>query len=162
MTEDEYTFEPVTKDAGDDLPVELLFGHLEECIEFWQPDELVEENEYCKPRVPNGFAAKCTTAGRTGGREPHWKKVAAQTVTDGSAVWTMEAAGQNGINAVAGATAVSDPLGLTISGVAAEESTKIVAEYSGGTDGEDYDAVFTFTIGGKARVARQKVQIRKR
>jgi hypothetical protein len=66
------------------------------------------------------------------------------------------------VNAISSPSASSDPTGLTITNVSAAETTKIQATYSGGVEGETHDAVFTFTLNGVTRVARQKVPIEKR
>jgi hypothetical protein len=83
-------------------------------------------------------------------------------VQNGSVVFTCRAAGTNGVMEITSPTAISDPTGLTIGSVSVSESTKILATYSAGTLGQDYDAVFTFTLNGATRVARQTVKVRRR
>jgi len=157
-TESEYIFDPVTKDPAGARKVVLdLFAI---CANFWRPNEQYSAGEFIRPNRANGFSYECTTAGTSAFREPiSWPRVTGVTVTDGSVTWTCRAASTNGLAAVTGPTAASD---LTVIDVSAEESTKILATYAiGGTDGEDYDAVFTFTLDGVTRVARQTVRVRK-
>lgn len=155
-----YTFDPLYKDAGDTRKVELdLFG---KCANFWRPNELYATNEFIRSEQSPGFAYEATTGGTSGSRPPVWPRSIGTTVTDGSVTWTCRAAATNGLNAVSSPSGASDPTGLTISDVSVSETTKILATYSGGTLGNDYDAVFTFTLNGVTRVARQTVKIRKR
>lgn len=157
---DDYTFGPAIKDPAEDLKVELdLFG---KCANFWRPNERYTITEYVRSELSPGFAYQATIGGTSGSRPPVWPRAVGQNVADGSVQWTATFANANGLNAVSNPSGVSDPTGLTISGVAVSETTKILATYSGGTEGNDYDAVFTFTLNGVTRVARQTVKIRKR
>jgi len=157
---DNYTFDDVTVDPGESHKV--LLDLFDICANFWTPNEQVDLTEYVRPRLANGFAYEVTTAGLTARREPIWPRTIGATVASGSAVFTCRAAGSNGLMAITSPSAVSDPTGLTIGSVSVSESTKILATYSGGTLGQDYDAVFTFTLNGVTRVARQVVKVRKR
>ena len=160
MSDQEYTFRSCTKDPGADKRVTLnLYKY---CAVFWRRNELYATNEYVRPAHATGFSYQCNASGLSGSREPIWPRVVGQTVTDGSIVWTCRAADANGLDAIDSPLGSSDPTGLTVTGVSASESTKILATYSGGQLGQDYDAVFTFTLGGVPRVARQTVKIRKR
>lgn len=160
MSDPEFVFKPILKDAAESKVVELnLFRW---CANFWRPNEAFGLNEYIRPSTATGFAYQATTGGVSGSRQPVWPTTLAATVLDGSITWTCTAAAANGLNAISAPTAASDPTGLTISSVSASESTKILATYSGGTDAQDYDAVFSFTLNGVPRVARQTVRIRKR
>lgn len=156
----DYRFEPAKKDPDESIKVRLRFFSL--CANFWSGNEQFGSAEHCRPTRPTGFSYECTTAGTTGFREPVWPTTIGATVTDGSVVWTCRAASTNGVNAITSPTANSDPTGLTISSVSVEESTTILATYAGGTEGQSYDAVFTFTLNGVTRVARQTVDIAKR
>lgn len=155
------TFQPAAKDPSEDLLVELdLFLW---CANFWRANEQVALNEHVRPRRPTGFAYKATTAGTTGMREPgYWPRTLGFTVVSGSVTFTAVAAEANGLSPITDPSAVPDPTGLTITSVSASESTKILATYQGGTLDQDYDAVFSFTLNGVPRVARQKVMVRKR
>lgn len=155
----DYRFVSVIKDPAESLPVTLDLYNL--CANFWRPNEQYALNEYIRPTRGRGFSYQAT-AGTSAGREPVWPTTLAATVVDGSITWTTSAAGSNGLNAVSSPSGTSDPTGLTIGSVSASESTKILATYAGGTEGQDYDAVFTFTLNGVTRVARQTVQVRKR
>lgn len=155
----DYTFDSVKKDPGDSKLVELeLFN---KAANFWRPNEQYALNEFIRPNVATGFAYQATP-GTSGMREPRWPATAGATITDGSITWTASVAGSNGLNAVTSPTAVSDPIGLTISSIAVSETSKILATYSAGSAGQDYDAVFSFTLNGVPRVARQTVKVRYR
>ncbi len=150
------------KDADGQLNVKLEFANTEECAVYRKSNEMVEENEYRRPTRPNGFAYRCLVAGTTGYKEPLWPTVAALTVRDGSVTWTTVSAGTYGVNAITSPSATSDPVGMTIGSVSVGQSTSILATYTGGTEDLEYDAVFTFTMGGLTYVSRQAVKIRKR
>lgn len=157
-TENEYIFDPVEKDPAGGRKVTLdLFAI---CANFWRPNEQYAQGDYIRPNRANGFSYECTTAGTSNFREPsYWPQTVGATKTEGSVTWTCRAASTNGLAAITSPSAASD---LTVSDVSVEESTKIIATYGiGGTDGEDYDVVFTFTLDGVPRVARQTVRVRK-
>lgn len=157
---EEFTFGDVEVDPAETRKVELeLFG---KCANFWRSNQQYDLTETIRPTRPTGYAYQASSAGTSGAREPVWPTALAGTVADGSVIWTCVAAGSNGVSAISAPSAVSDPVGLTIGSVSASESTKILASYSGGSLGQDYDAVFTFTLNGVSRVARQRVLIRKR
>lgn len=146
-------------DPGESFKVIIdLYGM---CANFWRGNEQFGTTEYIRPTHANGYSYECTTAGTSGSREPIWPKTIGATVQDGSVTWTCRAAADNGLNAITNPSAASDPTGLTIASVTASESTKILATYSGGTVGQQFDAVYTFTLNGVTRVARQRVKVRK-
>jgi hypothetical protein len=157
-TENEYIFDPVDKDPAGARKVVLdLFAI---CANFWRPNEQYSAGDFVRPNRANGFSYECTTAGTSNFREPsYWPQTIGATKTEGSVTWTCRAASTNGLAAITSPSAASD---LTVSDVSVEESTKILATYaSGGTDGDDYDVVFSFTLDGVTRVARQTVRVRK-
>lgn len=155
----EYTFDPVEVDPAGGRKVVLdLF---EQCANFWLPNEQFSVAEFVRPPTATGFSYECTSAGTSAARAPLWPRTIGVTVADGSVVWTCRAAGDNGVSVISGLSAVSDPIGLTISGLSVNESTKILATYSGVALGQDYDAVYTFALNGVTRVARQAVLGRK-
>jgi hypothetical protein len=159
VSECDFVFDALVKDASESKSVELnLFRW---CASFWRPNEQYSNGEYARPTNPTGFAYQ-GTAGTSGSREPVWPRTIDATVSDGSVTWTCKAAGSNGLNSISSPVGVSDPSGLTISDVSVSELTKILATYAGGTLGQDFEAVFTFTLNGVPRVARQLVKIRKR
>lgn len=162
MSEPEYTWPPFQLDPEDTRGVALSL--FRECANFWRANEAYEAGEHIRPNRATGFAYQCTTAGSSGAREPVWPTTIGATAPDGSVVWTCAAAAGNGVTAISAPSAVSEPTGLTITNVAVSESTKILATYSapGSTAGQDFDAVFSFTLDGEPRKARQQVQIRKR
>jgi hypothetical protein len=160
MSVEPVTFPDALKDPAASKLVSLnLFKY---CAAFWRPNELYALNEYVRPNKATGFAYQATTAGTSGSREPNWPTVLSDTKADGSVTWTCVAASTNGLNVISSPSAVSEPTGLTISAVSVSESVKILATYSGGVLDQDYYAVFTFTLNGVSRVARQRVLIRKR
>lgn len=155
----DYRFDDAVKDAGETLPV--MLDCFPVCAMFWRGNERVSSAEYVRPSRATGFAYQAGAAGTTAGREPLWPKVLGGTVVDGSVTWTAVAASTNGIDPISAPTAVSDPTGLTIN-VSVSESCKLQATYAGGTEGQAYDAVYTFTLDSKTRIARQRVEVKKR
>ena len=147
------------KDAAEALPVEINFYDL--CANKWRPNEQYGASEYVRPNTPTGFAYQAS-GGTSGTREPKWPTTLTQTVVDGSITWTCSVAGANGLNAISSPSAASDPTGLTIAAPSVSETAKLTTTYSSGTLDQDYDAVFTFTLQGVTRVARQLVKVRKR
>lgn len=156
---EEWTFAPVEVDPAETKKVTLNLYRW--CANFWRANEAYELLDFIRPTKANGFAYECATAGTSASSEPIWPRTLGQTIADGSVVWTCRAASTNGLNVISSPSAVSDPIGLTISSVSVSESTKILANYSGGTLGQQYDAVFTFTLNGVSRVARQRVKFTK-
>jgi hypothetical protein len=51
---------------------------------------------------------------------------------------------------------------LAASSVGVSENTRVTLTYTGGVDGQDYEAVCTVTLNGASRVGRQRVPVRKR
>lgn len=156
----DYRFSDAVKDPGESLKVSLNLYTM--CVIPWRPNEAQSAAEFIRPTVPNGFSYECTTAGTTGTKEPRWPTTISATVTDGSVTWTCRAASGSGVNAITSPTATSDPTGLTIASVSVSELHKILATYSGGTEGQSYDAVYSFTLDGVTRIARQAVLVHKR
>jgi hypothetical protein len=148
----------ITKDPDDDYPI--LIDLYELAAHRWFPNEPFDLNEYVRPSIPNGFVYRAT-AGTSGGREPRWPRLAGGTVLDGSVTWTAVAATTQALSVVSAVGAASDPTGITIVSPTVEESRKIRATYQGGTDGSSYDIVWTFTIDGVERAARQRINIRR-
>lgn len=148
------------KDPGEAYSVELDCFAI--CANFWRPNEQYSGGDYVRPNRPTGFAYQAS-GGTSAAADPRWPVVLGLTVVDGSITWTCVAAAANGLNAVSAPSAASDPVGLTISGVVVSETTKILATYAiGGITGRDYTAVYTFTLNGQTRIARQKVPVRLR
>lgn len=157
--EADFTFDAVEKDPSGQRKVELNFYRW--CANTWRANEEVGSGEFFRPSRPNGFSYEVTAAGLTGAREPTWPSTIGQTVQSGSAVFTSRAAGANGLNAISGEGAVSSPTGLTIA-LSVSEYVKIIATYGvGGSEGQDFEAVYSFTLDGITRIARQIVRVRK-
>jgi hypothetical protein len=155
------SFGPAVKDPAESLHVELdLFAW---CANYWRPNEQIAITEYVLSRRLNGFSYRVSVAGATGMREPEfWPRLAGATVQSGSATLVAVAGYVNALMPISDVSGASDPSGLTLSGVAVSETAKILATYAGGDLDRDYDAVFSFTLNGAQRVARQKVMVRKR
>lgn len=158
--ETDYTITPaLVLDPGETRTYDVDF--FSKAAAFWRPNEDYSAAEYVRPILANGFAYQ-SGGGTSGAVEPRWPRTLAQTVVDGSVTWTCVAAGANGINAISAPSVASDPTGLTVASVSMVETRKIRLTVSGGVAGQDYDLVFSFTLASVPRVARQKVQIRKR
>lgn len=137
------------------------------CANFWRPGQQYSVNEYVRPNVATGFAYQNQTGASftSRAREPVWSRVLGGSTTDGSGIWTTVAAGSNGLNAIASPSATSEPSGLAIDDVAMNESTQILATYTppaGASEGQEFEAIFDFTLNGVPRRARQLVRLKKR
>jgi hypothetical protein len=157
--DDCYLFEAIAKDPDRELAVELNLYDL--CASKWLPNRDYALSEFVLPPIANGFAYEASVAGRSASRPPIFPRTVTGTITDGGITWTARAPGSNAIYAASDPTAESDPTGLTIADVSIIGNFKVLATYSGGTLGQDYDAVFACTIDGKDIVFRQKVRVRK-
>lgn len=161
MTDTEYRIQPEAyKDPGESMPVAPDFYDM--CAVRWSPNEPISANEYVRPQIANGFAYQASGAGLTGSNEPRWPKTLGATVTDGSVTWTAVAAGTNALNAISSPSATVEPSGgMTVTSVSVSESRKILATYVGGTDGQDYEVIYQFTLNGVTRIARHVVRVRR-
>jgi hypothetical protein len=129
------------------------------CARKWQPNEPVTAAETIRPTRPNGFALQCSGDGLTGSKEPLWPLTLAAEMPDGSAEWTVVAAGSNGLNAASAPTyTVLPAAGLAISDLAVSESYKLTGAYEGTVAGE-YVVTYAFTVDGRPRKARQAVTV---
>jgi hypothetical protein len=156
----DYGLPAAIKDPDESLQVTLKFYG--DCVIAWERNEPYSLAEFIRPASkPTGYSYECTTAGTSGANEPRWPITLGATVTDGSCVWTCREAALNGLRAITDPLATPE-IGLTVTDVVAVEACKILATYVGGSDGEDYDVAFSFTLNGVTRVARQVVQVRKR
>jgi hypothetical protein len=156
-----YRFDSVCKDASESLKVELDFYAL--AVLAWERNKYYLATDIRRPTVPNGYAYQTMTGGLSGSKEPRWPVTLGELVKDGAVTWTCIAATtSNGINPISAPSAVSDPVGLTIGSISVLDNRSVLATYTSGTLDQDYDAVYTVTIDGVPRVARQTVQIRKR
>jgi hypothetical protein len=160
MTETtEYRFGPVTKDPAEERKVFLDCFDL--CANFWRPNTVYASGAYVRPSTATGFAYLTSAGGLTGATEPRWPTVISGTREDGSLIWQCVAPGTNGLNVISSPSQAA-PSGITAGSVSVVDGTKIAVTYSGGTEGQDYDVVFTFTINSIVRVGRQTVRVRKR
>jgi len=157
----EYTIQPaLVINPGETRRIAPNF--LRKCAVYWLPDEPISFGEFNRPRIGNGLAAQCSVAGTTGQKEPLWPKAVGGIATDGSVTWTMVAAGTNGLNAISGPSVTSDISGVTCSNVSVLESSKILLDVSAGAIAEqEGELVFSFTLDGVSRIARQKIIVKK-
>jgi len=160
MSAPDYRFDEVEKDPAESRQVSLDWFNV--CAKFRDGNRPYSANTFVRPTKANGFDYEATTAGTTAENEPRWPTTAGQTVVDGSVTWTARVASGSSINTPGIVSSTSDPVGLTVSGASVADLTRVNATYSGGVDGQQYDAVFTVTINGVARVGRQRVVIRRR
>lgn len=132
------------------------------CANFWRANEGVDSAEYVLPRKPNGFAYQANSAGRTGASEPLWSTTLGGTTVSGSVTFTCMAPGTNGISPISAPSVVADLPALVVSGVSvpAAEPWKIQLSVAGGTLDTDPVLLYSFTLNGVARAARQQVQVR--
>ena len=104
---------------------------------------LFRSAQFVRPQRGTGFYYECTTAGRTSAHYPTWPRAAAETVTDGSVVWTARHPTGSSIPTITSAV-WTVPTGLTLD---AQSEIGLVAfiTVSGGTDGVDYDVLCRMT-----------------
>lgn len=161
------------KDPDETVPCSLSLFAL--CASFWRANEQYTLGDFAWPNIrvedgqitkgAIGYVMECTTAGRSGSKEPRWSVVAdvPMTALDGSVQWTPRVGALQGIqevtNPVVSGITPNDGL-LTTSGVIMSEGTKLLVDYTGGQLNKDYTVEFEFVIGGRLRVGRQIVQIR--
>lgn len=149
----------VTISTGETFPALLsLFGM---CADYWAANEQVESGDYAWPTTPNGFVLECTTAGRTGAKEPKLRGLGAgDTVTDGSCTWTLRVpTNSTGINPITSASVVEAPDELTVSAPIVSENTKLLVDYTSEEVDVTYEVVFEAIIGGRPRRACQEVHV---
>jgi hypothetical protein len=158
--DDDLRFDPIRKDPAESIQPTLEWFNL--CVRFRIGNTTYSASSVVRPNTANGFEYFTSAGGLTGEAEPKWPKVVAQTVRDGSVTWVCQAPSASSLNIMSSPSAVSDPTGLTVTVGSVVDSTRLLPVYSGGTLGQDYDAVFTVTIDGKTRIGRQKVKVRKR
>lgn len=161
------------KDPDETVPRSLSLFAL--CATFWRANEQYTLGDFAWPNIrvddgqitkgAIGYVMECTTAGRSGSKEPRWSVLAdtPMSVLDGSVQWTPRVGGLQGIQSVSApaVTSVTPNDGLlSTSGILVSEGTKLLVDYSGGVLNKDYTVEFEFTIAGRLRVGRQVVQIR--
>lgn len=121
--------------------IQQLVGEAERSADF-------EVGEVIRAQRDTGWFYECTTAGRTSAHYPtEWPRASAETVRDGSVVWTCRHPSEPTVPTVDSA-AWTVPSGLTLD---SQLETRYVTSLtvSGGTDGENYDVLcrMTPTIG---------------
>jgi hypothetical protein len=171
VSDTELLWPTITKDPADTFPVTLSLWA--RCANFWAPNEEYDLGDFAWPNVTvvggkivkgaTGYVLECTQPGRSGSKEPKAAPVADQVLAslDGSVQWTWRVGSLQGITPITAASIASvDPSDLVTSAASVNEGTKILIDYSGGTDGTDYEVAIAYTIAGRSRVGRQLVQVR--
>lgn len=151
---------PALKDPDEVMPIRLDWYKF--CANIAERNERYDLGEVVRPETPTGFAYQAQNTGVTASRKPRWPLVLTQTILDGSVTWLCIEAETNGLNTLETPTAYSDPPGLTIGSLVVEEACKLSCTYADGLLDQDYAAVFTVTLNGLIRIARQLVQVRRR
>lgn len=152
------------KDPGAQSQLQLSF--LGDCGNFWEPNKQYSLGAAVIARPTTGFAYTTSAAGMSGRAPPKWPTTIGATVADGSLTWTCAAASASGaILPISNVSATIEPTGGLAAPTAAVDSTESwvvdVTYPTGGTHGNDYDAVFTYIVNGITRVARQKIRVRR-
>lgn len=155
----DFELSDVEKDPAEERTIAVDLLAL--CAKFWEPSKPYSAASTVRPTSSTGFEY-VATAGTSGSKEPRWPTVAGQTVIDGSVTWTAQAASTASLNVPTVPAVPVTPSGLTVAGISIADTTRILATFSGGTDGQDYEAAFTATINGNVRVRRVLVKVRKR
>jgi hypothetical protein len=99
--------------------------------------------QFVRAQRPTGFYYECTTAGRTSAHYPTWPRAAAETVTDGSVVWTARHPTGSTIPTMSSVT-WTVPSGI-VKDSQSEVGLVAFITLSGGTDGVDYDILCRMT-----------------
>lgn len=116
---------------------------------------------YVRPRIPTGYDYECTTAGRTGQKEPRWSTTLGGTTTDGSAVWTTRATSTSSLTSTVASVVWTPDSAITKAGEALSGQIA-TANLSGGLDGSDYEVSVAATLAdGRVLVKRCILPVRK-
>lgn len=117
----------------------------------WQQGTSYAANDRVRPRTPTGFEYEATTAGQSAAREPRWPTTLADTVADGSVIWTARALSTASLRTTVSTSSWTADSGVTLSGavVDGQLATTLVA---GGTSGNRYSVLnrVTFANGQRA------------
>lgn len=157
-SESQHIYDAIVKDPASTHSVELDLYIL--IANEWQPNREFTIGTLVRPLHPNGFELVAMTDGVTNSDEPRVPGAVGEIFKDGSITWQVAQPSTASLLAVGTPTAASEPLGLTISGLAVVNNRYLQATYSGGTVENDYDVVFSIDIGGQPKVFRQTVQVR--
>lgn len=156
---DEILTVTIAKRAGE--TIDRTFDLRGEITRAWRGGVEYGTAEYVRPVSANGYDYECTTAGRTGAREPRWPTTVAGTVADGSVVWTCRAPNSGSADALSGNASVSAPTGITATHQATESTGDITIRFAGGTAGQTYSVLVTVnTSGGQVLQFEVIVQVR--
>jgi len=124
----------------------------------WRPNRDYVAGTFRRPSISTGFEYECTTGGKTAKREPSWPTAAGVTVTDGQVVWTARATATSAQDTLATSVWVVDtgPTKVSEAHTAAGIST---VQISGGSDGEQYEAINTITYGTETEVGKLLIKV---
>ena len=126
------TFE---KDPAEALDYSVEF--IAHAARYREPNTDYNTSTKVQPKRATGLEYNASTGGRTGTDEPRWPTTVAQTVTDGSVIWTAAAISTASLTRTLSSATWTADTGLTVSGQALQ-GTKSTATISGGTLGQTY------------------------
>lgn len=134
----------VTLDPKDpDVAATYEIDWLEQLVGSADRSETFAEGDFVLAQTDTGWYYECTIAGRTSAHYPTWPRADAETVRDGSVVWTCRHPDDASVPSVQSA-AWTVPDGLTLD--AQVESGYITqVTLSGGIDGVDYEILCRMT-----------------
>lgn len=151
-TEPAATWPP--KHPDEDLDYAVDFE--QECARKWSPRTDVAEGTKIRVYTNDksaGFEHEATTAGRTGGRMPHFATALNGTANDGSVVWTARTISSSSLRRTISGTPTWSATGLTIDDEDVS-GTLSQANISGGEDGENYLVSVKATMSDGAEVVK--------
>lgn len=129
------------KRTYDNLPVGVDWHDY--LANLWQPGVYVSQGTTIRlvRKASTGFEYVCTTAGLTGKAQPRFPSVAAETVPDGSVVWTAQAISSASLRTQISTHAVDADTGITVGADSVSDLVHVVF-VDGGQDGSDYQIRF--------------------
>jgi len=139
-----------TLDAKDpDVDTEYAIDARRLAYQEMRRDWPYDAGKFVKAPRHTGFYYECTTAGETKHNWPDLPRAAAQTVQDGSAVWTARHPDDAELPTISGVTWDVDPVGELAVDSERIEGGIVYPTLTGGADGEDYEltAHITWSIG---------------
>lgn len=125
------------QDPSDTL--DYAFDFHDEVAKLWQPGRDHTIGEVIRPArlKSTGFQYRCTTAGRTGNREPAFSRTLSGTTKDGSVIWTAEAIASNTLRKTITGASIQPVAGLVFTSVAFTNDA-VGFFVAGGTVGQRY------------------------
>lgn len=132
------------KAQGETLTFKFEFVRALETV--WKPGNQYAATDYVRPTYANGYEYEASVTGQSGSVEPDWPTAVvspADTVEDGSIVWTMRPFGSNAVDLPA-SHSVSAETGITVASDSLS-GTRVLVQLSGGTVGQWYDVTAEVT-----------------